>query len=254
VDIQVSNHVFLRVKKSPNPKASIWLIHGFGESGLCYKEAFSSKLCNAFDLYAVDLPGFGVSPAQNSCQNIAGTAQVLRTVIQELSQNQPLIFIGHSMGGIIGTALCKMFPNQVQYFFSVEGNLTKADTFLSKLTLDYNDPSKFYDFYIKKIYKKLESGDPVMHCYYASVRFCDPQTLLSMGRSCYEETGETKAGEEFNQLNCKKLYLWGDQSTPKETFVFIQEKKIPNYCFKGSHHWPMLDNTQAFYEKILESL
>jgi pimeloyl-ACP methyl ester carboxylesterase len=61
VIIAIEN-IFLRTKKNPGAKGDIWFIHGFGDSGQCFKEVFSSGLARRFNIFVPDLPGFGASP------------------------------------------------------------------------------------------------------------------------------------------------------------------------------------------------
>jgi len=247
--IEIINQVFLRICRTPNSKIDVWLIHGFGESGLSFREAFDSKLSDSFNLFVPDIPGFGASPMQPGLTSLQDSTDCLEKLINETSKGKQIYIVAHSLGGVIGTWICQRLGPQVQKFVSIEGNMTTADAFFSGLAKDFDEPSDFHSLLIEKVISRL-GNDESMHRYYASIRFSNPESLWNWGKTGAEATGEIKAGEEFNGLTCNKIYLWGDKSTPEQTKQFLAKNKVPNYCFLGSGHWPMIDATQDFYEKI----
>ncbi|NQZ78730.1 MAG: hypothetical protein HRT61_21840, partial [Ekhidna sp.] len=62
MQINVFQNVFVRHNEITANRPSIWCLHGFADSGLAYLEIFDSPLAHGFNIYVVDLPGFGVSP------------------------------------------------------------------------------------------------------------------------------------------------------------------------------------------------
>ena len=59
---EVFNGLFFTMSTTKHTSTNIWLIHGFGDSGKAYQEVFDSALANHYNLYGVDMPGFGASP------------------------------------------------------------------------------------------------------------------------------------------------------------------------------------------------
>ncbi len=247
--ILTENNLFIRAHKSPKGSADIWFVHGFGESGLCFREAFSSPLAEGYNLFVPDFPGFGVSPYQPGQDTVQDSADLLERLIQKLSPRRPIVLLAHSLGGIIGTWLAAKL-DRVVASISVEGNLTKSDTFFSGLAAKADSPQEFHSYFAGEIYKKMAADLPLQR-YYASLRLADPRALIAWGRSGVAATGECRSGEEFAALKVKKCYLWGDKSTPKETWRFIEANSLPNRCFRGAGHWPMIDQTDKFYETVL---
>lgn len=254
MEIGVIDNIFLRSHKTSKPKADLWFIHGFGESGLCFREAFSSKLADPFNLYVPDSPGFGVSPLSSQALTIEETTDLLENLIKKISVSQNIGIVAHSLGGLIGTWLCQRFGKQVIGFVNIEGNLTQADCFFSGKTKNFETSEAFYKFFTKEILKLISKnpGNETLERYYASVRFAHPEVLFTWGKSGVEATDVTKGGEEFLSLRCNKIYLWGDQSTPEETRNFIEAKKLPNKCFQGSGHAPMIDAADKCYQVIFD--
>jgi pimeloyl-ACP methyl ester carboxylesterase len=224
-----------------------------GESSLSFREAFESPLVNCHRLLAMDLPGFGVSPRQLGGLTIDSAADLLHSIIIEISKNASLVFVAHSMGSLIASRLCQCMDARVRLFISVEGNLTQDDTFFSAKALQFDSPAAFYAALIESVMALTIRGDAFQR-YYASLRFADPLSIWTLARSGAEATGQTAAGLEFQALSCPKLYYWGDQSTPCATQEFIRLKKLPIRCFRGAGHWPMVEVPDIFYAAVLRDL
>ena len=94
MNIQVLKNVFIRTNLLKNGRQSIWFLHGFADSGLAYREVFESPLNEAFNLYVLDLPGFGVSPLNPEYLSIKEQADLLTQIIEEETAHQQAVNIG----------------------------------------------------------------------------------------------------------------------------------------------------------------
>jgi len=159
--------------------------------GLSFREAFSSPLAEAHNLFVPDLPGFGVSPYQPGRSSLRDSARLLGDLIRKLSPNRPIVLLGHSLGGIIGTWLAAKLERVIAYL-SIEGNLTRSDTFFSGLAAKAAVPQEFHSYFAGEIYKKMAANLPLQR-YYASLRLADPRALLEWGKSGVEATGECRS-------------------------------------------------------------
>lgn len=254
--IMTHDNVFLRysgAKGKDGAKGDVWFIHGFGESGLSYVEVFDSPLAERFNLYVPDFPGFGVSPRRSGVETVADSTNILVDLIEDISEHAEVFLVGHSLGGIIGTwtAGSERLSERVRGFVNIEGNLTMADTFATSLTLDYDDPEAFHEFFSGIIISRMEES-PVFRRFFTSLTLASPEVLLSWGKSCVEATGETKLGEEYIALDTDTLYIWGDESIPDMTKDFVFENKINNREVKGAGHWVMIDRSEECYDAIFK--
>jgi len=87
------------------------LIHGFCETHEIWNE-FAEKLSETFEVFAIDLPGFGDSPlppAPFSIQDIAG--KVIDWIDQENIKSPFLV--GHSLGGYVALAMAKRAQEKI---------------------------------------------------------------------------------------------------------------------------------------------
>lgn len=248
--IQIHNNVFLRTFAAPQPKGDIWFIHGYGESGLSFAEAFESSLAAHFNLYVPDMPGFGVSPYPASHPNQKQTADLLYDLIQSVSGKRLVYFVAHSQGGLVATWLCKKMGTQVHGYVNVEGNLTKADVTFSGEAAQQSMPETCKSHILN--YVSTHAQDESYWRYYASLRLASPDALLVWAKAGLEFTGDTLSGEEYAALPMRKLFIGGVKSHAPMTRKFIESHCLNHFYFEHSGHWPMIDATAMFYNKVLE--
>ena len=79
------------------------LIHGWSSSTFTWAPVLPS-LSKRYRCIAVDLPGFGQSPAPKEPPTIAGYADLLGSLIEWIT-DRPVLLLGHSMGGQISATL-----------------------------------------------------------------------------------------------------------------------------------------------------
>jgi pimeloyl-ACP methyl ester carboxylesterase len=249
MSVFVQDNVFIRSSKVQNRKGDIWFIHGYGESGLSFQEALTSKLATKFNLYIPDFPGFGVSPFDTNHSSLNDSSELLMKLIQHVSKSQKLYIIAHSLGGIVGTETCKKLSDKVQYFINIEGNITEGDVIFSSLYKDYTKPEAFHAYLCGRIQKQMKE-DLSLQRYFSSLRFAQPQMLMNWGKSAVERSKDSISGQAYIDLNCKKNYFWGDALTSKQTQNFLKKNKLKNTLFKGCGHWPMIEQTETCYEAI----
>ncbi len=84
---------------------TILLIHGYGESLMGWRPTFDA-LTRSYRVVAFDLPGFGASDKPTGPYTLDRMVQWTRELIAATTQpDQPLIVMGHSMGGEIAASL-----------------------------------------------------------------------------------------------------------------------------------------------------
>lgn len=88
------------------------LIHGWSSSWYAISPLLP-MVSQRYRCLAVDLPGYGESPPMSERATINGYVGLLATLIREVSQ-QPVVLIGHSMGGMISIALSLRYPEWVE--------------------------------------------------------------------------------------------------------------------------------------------
>ena len=248
--IHTIENLFMRTNGLKPDRQSIWFLHGFADSGLAYKEVFGSSLVDLYNIYVVDLPGFGASPLNPNYISIKEHSHLLTRIIeQETTDQKEVNIVAHSLSALIGTWVANNLTGKINHYFNIEGNLTTADSYFSSKPLRYKTAEEFVASFNDEIFAYAKSSESYKH-YYSSLRFADPEGMRNWSLTSQAHIKENKCGIEFRELACKKVYIWGDVDTPHETQLFIEQNQIPNQLFKGIGHWHMVENATSLYSYI----
>lgn len=248
--IQTRHNLFIRHNEIDQAKQSIWFLHGFADSGLAYKEVFESPLNKSYNLYVIDLPGFGVSPLNPGFLSIKEQADLVTLLIKEETVDQQKVnIVAHSLGALIGTWVCQNLEAKINCYFNIEGNLTEADSYFSSKPLQFQTANEFITTFEKEIFEIAKSEERYKR-YYSSLRFANPEGMRNWGVTSQVHIKGNKCGVEFKNLTCDKVYIWGDVDTPIATQDFIKAQKIPNKLYQGVGHWHMVENAKELYKDI----
>ena len=254
MNIEAKENLFLRTNEIRNNRQSIWFLHGFADSGLAYREVFESALNADYNIYIIDLPGFGVSPINSKYNSIKEHSDLVTQIInKETSSQKEVNIVAHSLGALIGTWVCEKLKDKINYYFNIEGNLTTADSYFSSKPTKYESAQEFAISFEKEIFKLAESNERYK-LYYSSLKFATPEGMRNWSLTSQDYIKENRCGFEFKELSCKKVYIWGDIDTPKETQLFIEKYEIPNHLFNGVGHWHMVENAPHLYHFIHEKI
>ncbi|HET9237401.1 MAG TPA: alpha/beta fold hydrolase [Oligoflexus sp.] len=106
----------------PNPRARIFIAHGYAESTMKYRELAFLFFQNAYSVYVWDHRGHGwsdrVGPEKHSVDvlNFPDYAADLHLIMQTLPQGPevPTFLFGHSLGGAIAIDFMQKYPERVQ--------------------------------------------------------------------------------------------------------------------------------------------
>jgi pimeloyl-ACP methyl ester carboxylesterase len=269
--VQVNDElIFLRHSDIRADRPTLLFVHGLGESGLCFVEAFSCGLFEGFNLIVPDQVGYGRSSrASNGDYSFAAQIGRLREMISTLAVGD-VTLIGHSLGGILGTLWAgrKDHP-PIRRLVNVEGNLTDADATFSRraavafesLRRDFGRWCVWFlsEFTQQQVFSQLESRFSLKR-YYASLLFARPKAFLANALEIIERSrtdqgeGVSEIGHAYRTLEIPKIYLWGKESLPEETLVFLEREGLRNRGFQGAGHWPMIDAADEFYPALAEFL
>ncbi len=232
----------------------MWLLHGFADSGLAYKEVFESPFNEVVNIYVVDVPGFGVSPIHPDYVSIKEQSTLLSQIIEEETSNQDKVnIVAHSLGALIGTWVCQNLKEKINYYFNIEGNLTEADSYFSSKPLKFKSAKKFLASFNQEIFENAKLEERFKR-YYSSLRFAAPEGMKNWSLTSKAHIKENRCGIEFNELTCRKVYIWGDVDTPEATQKFISQYENPNKLYKGIGHWHMVENAKQLYKDIGERI
>lgn len=95
----------------PNRQVAL-MVHGWSSSWYALSPIME-MLTQRFRCIAIDLPGYGQSPPLPKRTTISDYVELLADLIEEVSDG-PVVYIGHSMGGMIGATLSARYPALIE--------------------------------------------------------------------------------------------------------------------------------------------
>ncbi len=242
-------------------RASLLFIHGLGDSGLSFIEAFNQTSLTNYNILVPDLIGFGQS-VDNDTDDYSFAAQLDRLVaLLDATGIQRVHVIGHSMGGDLGTLFCEAYPARALSLVNVEGNLTPDDRFITSLAMKAQQEGRFEQWLLEDL-----TGGIVVNwalqwpsCirYIASLQMCDPAAFLASAEQLYEldsPDGDGQAGiigRKYQRLTLPKVYCLGSGRSSCSQ-AFLDNHDLRYQSFPDAFHWVMLDMPTAFYQFLAD--
>lgn len=221
-------------------RPALWMLHGFGESGLSLQPLFGTTLAGEFGLFVPDLPGFGVSLPRPGDGSLDDLADVVVGLIERRTPDGPLGLVGHSLGAVVAVRVARRLEGRVGALLSLEGNLTDADSYFSGRAALFDTPEAFKVSHDAEVWR-LAQGDPTLRRYMASLAFADARALWQLGRDAHRASQRHGFGEEYRSLRCPTLYCWSETSTPEVTQRYLREHHIAEQRYVGAGHWPTVE-------------
>lgn len=229
---------------------TVWFIHGLGDWSNVWKSAFLHPALQNWNLYTVDLPGFGRTPAiDESAWNVEQLTTWLETVIQETVKNQQVVLVGHSMGGVIATLLASRCLINVVGLVNIEGNLTEADCFLSLSAIEAKHFEIWFDQWSDQIYQQGVMRR-AFRSYHAGLQLTHHPTFLATCHSLVRLSRNTHIGKLYSALSIARLYCCGTETFPTLSREWLVNNSLAHTIFEGAGHWVMSDAESSFYEHL----
>jgi pimeloyl-ACP methyl ester carboxylesterase len=251
--------LFVRHNDVCNSRPALLFVHGLGESGLCFKEAFESGALSGCWLVVPDLMGYGRSSmaAGGDCR-MASQIRRLWRLIDSIGLDS-LYVVGHSMGGDIGTFMASSdTQHRIKGLVNIEGNLTPHDVFFSDKVVSAAKAGNFAKWFEEEFKENMVLKDwgsrwPSCRRYYASLHLARPEAFLANAKEMYETNQalpgrpECLTGSAYAALKIPKMFCWGSESLARGTQNFLESASLRHRRFEPAFHWPMIDQAEQFY-------
>lgn len=248
---------------SENGRPPLVLLHGFLDSSQTFRRLFQS-LSERYDLYALDLPGFGGSclPDLRELWHIDSMSRITARFLMEELKLQGADLLSHSLGGLMALHMQRYIFRQKQ--ISLFGRMSLIAPGIMKLPKERRDEVRRRLFpesaeEIKELlYKLYYKNHPDLH------PIVIQGLLREWGRLGYfylaENTVEDEDSAFFTIDELKKIpssirLFWGenDEITPLKIARAVVKKlpRIKLILFKNSGHALHLEEPDRFLEEFL---
>ena len=229
--------------------APVVFLHGWGGEANSFKPVFD-WLSRSYKVYALDLPGFGLSEIPLTAWDASDYAQFLSAFFYKLNIDKAHL-IGHSYGGRISIVMAAEEPEKV-------GKLILVDS--AGII-----PPRTAKYYIRVSVAKI--GRLMRCCGTFGNRLAD-SIAQRVGSKDYQEAGPMRATlvKSVNQnlrpllpkIQASTLLIWGENDTDTPiSFGKIMEKEIPDaglVILKDAGHFSYLDQLPQFCEIVANFL
>lgn len=207
---------FIQTGKQNRP--TLFFVHGSPGSWDAYKQYLSdSLLLKNYRMIAIDRPGFGSSDFGNA-ENLATQAKILENFISLIDNQQPIVLIGHSMGGPIITKMATDHPDRFSHLVVLAGSIDpKAET--------------------PELWRKIILSKPLRYLIPGALRPSNDE-LWWLKRDLYEMESDLK------KITSKLTIIHGtkDQLVPYRNMAymnkqFVNAKSIDNISIENANHF-----------------
>ncbi|MBN1798598.1 MAG: alpha/beta hydrolase [Spirochaetales bacterium] len=257
-------HFHLRYTAVNQGKPRVLFIHGLGDSGLSFKEAFAAAELNDFSLFVPDLLGCGMSSAAvNNTYGMNARIKRLWKLIDRLGIDSFYI-VAHSMGGDLAVVMADSdSKGKIKGLVNIEGNLTPHDLFISSNAVAAAEQGNFQEWFEQDFKEQTvlrQWGGSWVSCrrYYSSLQLCSPKVFLEDAKAIFEKNQPlsqnkgSSIGISYAGLKIPKIFCWGSASLGPGAKEFIAAELLDNKEFKHAFHWPMIDRARRFYSFIAD--
>lgn len=216
----------------------VLLLHGWGGNADSFFPVLN-HLRSRFEVYAVDLPGFGRSSIPPGVWGVEEYADMVYRFLRELKIDKAHI-VAHSFGGRVAIVLSALHPEVVDKLV-----LVNSAGLIPKRSFKYY--IKVYSFkLLKRIYTLLGKDLEPLYERYGSKDYKEAGEL----RAIFKRIVNQDLRKYLPMIKAETLLVWGDQD--RETPLYfgkVMEREIPNaklVVFEGAGHFSYLDRLTDF--------
>ncbi|MBD3165670.1 alpha/beta fold hydrolase [bacterium] len=253
--------VFYRYRPGDPDRPTLMLLHGIGDAGQCWAEAFQHSAMEPFTLVAPDLPGYGNSlPWKESLWALERFHRLL-DALERVHPIDRLVLVGHSMGGDIAIRSAMGKANgHYRKIYNIESNITQDDTFLSSEAIKADREGRFDPWFHSTlpdtiVCKTLGWAFESVRRYHETLKSADAETFLRDAQGMSEwitrAAGQRipRIAAAWRDLPVARVYVHGS-TAPPATLKLMQTWDATVWSFPGTTHWVMIDAADAFYERL----
>ncbi|PIE80792.1 MAG: alpha/beta hydrolase [Chloroflexi bacterium] len=240
------------------------LIHGWSSSWYAVSPLVG-LLAQRFHCIAVDLPGYGKSPAMEQPTTIPLYADLIAGLIEQVS-NGPVVLVGHSMGGMTSIALALKHPVLVERMVllspTISGHLSNSiNLFISPITLmERFRPGSFLVNSVERTIVGITDRlmKPVSFADRTGITAEDYKRIRSDARcpgqgrvraECFWAMRDHDLSGQLGQIDIPALIVWGaeDNTVPLRDAGIVADEwpEADLRILPKAGHWPQFETPDA---------
>ncbi len=237
-----------RVVGKSNKKVLIF--HGWGATSYSWRDISYCLSKKGFEVIAMDLPGFGETPAPDSVWNSNNYVKFLESFVKKIEINN-FYLLGHSFGGALALKFTSKHADLVKKLVLCDAAVIRKERLnlrqkitksLSKYGSKIVSKTPFYPFFEKAAYWFAGTYD-----YYRA----NP-----IMKEVFKKVIDEDMSDIASKLKKECLIVWGeyDKATPLED-AFVLNNLIENSQLKvivGAGHNPHRTNNQELCNVLLK--
>ena len=212
LEIFKTDNAQIHYQLSGNEKADavVWA-HGWGQNHKSF-EALIQPLSQNAQHYAIDFPGFGLSPEPSNAWDTAAYADAMAALIKKKTST-PVTWVGHSFGCRVGLQIAARHPELIKGLFLIAGaGLPRKRSLFKKLHIK----ARIYT------YKFLKALIPIglINKEWLIRTFSAPDFKNASGivRQIFVKVVNEDLSEQARSITCPTILVYGenDTETPPE--------------------------------------
>jgi len=226
-------------KSLEKSKGNVLLLHGWGVSASIFDSLVEFLTKENFDVYLIDFPGFGESPAPKTPLVLESYSLLVKEFIEKEIKEETIV-LAHSFGGRVAIKLASNFPQLIKKLVLIDsaGFVRKG----LKNTL-----IKIFAKIFKPLFK-LQVLSSLKIKVYKKIGTEDYLSNLELKKT-YANIVKEDLTEEMKKISVETIIIWGksDKTTPLEWGKKMHQliKNSIFYEIKGGH-FCFLDNSSEF--------
>lgn len=245
------------------------LIHGWSSSWYALSPILG-LLAQRFHCIAIDLPGYGDSPALPEETTIPKYVDLLADLIEQISDS-PVVLVGHSMGGMISVSLALKYPVLVERMVlicpTISGQLsTSINLFISPITMmERFGLGSWLVSAVEHTFVGLTDRlmRPVSFAQRTDISEADYEQLRQDARQshqgrvrfeCFYAMRNNDLRGQFGQIDTPALIIWGaeDNTVPLRDAGVVADEwpQADLRIFPNAAHWPQFETPDATRRQI----
>lgn len=182
------------------------LLHGWRRSHADFDAVAASLAATGVGALAVDLPGFGATPAPSEAQGARGYAAALSPLLESIAASSgPPVLVGHSFGGRVAVCVAAQRPESV-------AGLVLSGVPLVRSAMPSSRPSRRYQA-IRLASRAGLVSDARLESARRRHGSADYRAASGVVRDVLVVTVAESYEDELRALRCPVALVWGDGDT-----------------------------------------